>query len=92
MQLSTIARYTEETFNKLSKREIIEIALSLKNKVEASNIANTYALEEIRKFNEKFFKLESEINVVKKVNTLFNKRVVDKERQCWANAQYSRRE
>ena len=92
MQLSTIARYTEETFNKLSKRQTIEIALSLKNKVEASNIANTYALEEIRKFNENFFKLESEINVVKKVNTLFNKRVVDKERQCWENAQYSRRE
>ena len=46
-----MAIYTEETFDKLSKREIIGIALSLKNKVEASNIANTYAPEEIRKFN-----------------------------------------
>ena len=50
------------------------------------------ALEEIRKFNENFVKLESEINIVKKVTTLLNKRVIDMERQCWANAQYSRRE
>ena len=53
---------------------------------------NNDALEEILKFNENFVKLESEINIVKKVNTLLNKRVIDMERQCWANAQYSRRE
>ena len=47
---------------------------------------NTDALEEIRKFNETFVKLESEINIVKKVNTLLNKKVIDMERQCWANA------
>ena len=40
----------------------------------------TDALEEIRKFNESFVKLESEINVVKKVHTLLIKRVVDMER------------
>ena len=50
------------------------------------------ALEEIRKFNKNFVKLESEINIVQKVNTLLNQRAVDMERQCWANAQYSRRE
>ena len=87
-----MAAYTEGTLNKLSNREILEIALLLKSKVEAYNIANTYALEEIRKFNKNFFDLESVINVVKKVNTLLNKRVVDMERQCWANAQYSRRD
>ena len=53
---------------------------------------NTNALEEIRKFNENFVKLDSEINIVKQVNTLLNKRVIYMERQCWANAQYSRRE
>ena len=53
---------------------------------------NTDALEEIRKFNETFVKLESEINIVKKVNTLLNKRVIDMERQCWVNAQYLRRQ
>ena len=53
---------------------------------------NTDALEEIRKFNGNFVKLESEINIVKKVNKLLNKKVIDLERQCWENAQYSRRE
>ena len=53
---------------------------------------NTNALEEICKFNENFVKLESEINIVNQVNTLLNRRVIDMERQCWANAQYSKRE
>ena len=53
---------------------------------------NTDALGEIRKFNGNFVKLESEINIVKKVNKLLNKKVIDLERQCWENAQYSRRE
>ena len=84
--------YTEGTLDKLSKREVIGIALSLQNQVEAYNNANTDALEEIRKFNENFVQLESKISVVKKVNTLLNNRVVDMERQCCANVQYSRRE
>ena len=42
--------------------------------------------------NDKFSQLESENVVVKQANSLFSKRLVDMERQCWANAQYSRRE
>ena len=80
-----MAAYTEGTFDKLLKRKIIGIALSLQNKVEAYNIANSDALEEIRKFYENVVKLESEINLLKKVNTLFNKWVVDMKRQ-WKNA------
>ena len=53
---------------------------------------NNDALEEIRNFSGNFVKLESEISIVKKVSTLLNKRVIYMERQCWANAQYSRRE
>ena len=53
---------------------------------------NNDAPEEIRKFNKNFVKLKSEINIVKNVNTLLKKRVIDMERQCWANVQYSRRE
>ena len=91
-KVSTMAAYTEGTLDKLSKKELIGITLSLQNKVEPYTNVNNDALEEIRKFNENFVKLESEINIVKKVNTLLNKRVIDMERQCWANAQYSRRE
>ena len=46
--------YTEGTLDKLPKREIVGIVLLLQNKVEAYNIANTDALEEIRKFKENF--------------------------------------
>ena len=56
------------------------------------NNVNNDALEEIRNFSGNFVKLESEISIVKKVSTLLNKRVIYMERQCWANAQYSRRE
>ena len=87
-----MAAYTEGALDKLSKKELIGITLSLQNRVEQYSNVNTDALEEIRKFNENFVKLESEINIVKQVNTLLNKRVTDMERQCWANAQYSRSE
>lgn len=69
--------------DKLLKREVIGITLSLQNKIEAYSIVNNRALEEVCKFNQMFVKLESEINIVKQVNTLFIKRVVDKDRQCW---------
>ena len=38
---------------------------------------NTDALEVIRIFNDYFLKLESEIDIAKKVNTLLNKRVIN---------------
>ena len=76
--------YTEGTLDKLSKKELIGITLSLQNKVEQYTNVNNDALDEIRKFIENFVKLESEINI----NTRLNKRVIDMERQCWANAQY----
>ena len=87
-----MAAYIEGTVDKLSKKELIGITLSLQNKVEQYTNVNNDALEEIRKFNENFVKLDSETNIVKKVNTLLKKRVIDMKRQCWANAQYSRRE
>ena len=87
-----MAAYTEGTLDKLSKKELIAITLSTRNKVEQYTNVNNDALEEIHKFNETFVKHESEINIVKKVNTLLNERVIGRERQCWANAQYSRRE
>ena len=46
----------------------------------------------IRKLIDDFFKLESELFVTKQVNSLLSNRLVNMERQCKANAQYSRRE
>ena len=53
---------------------------------------NDLILEEICKLNDKFSQLESENVVIKKANSLLAKRLVDMERHCWANAQYSRRD
>ena len=86
-----MAAYTEGTLDKLSKKKLIGITLSLQNKVGQYTNVNNDALEDIRKFNENFVKLESEINIVKKNNTLLNKRVIDMERQFWATAQYPKR-
>ena len=70
-------------FVKLLKRENTGITSSLQNKIKAYSYANNDAVEEICKFDKIFIKLESEINIVKQLNTIFNKRVVDEKRQCW---------
>ena len=54
--------------------------------------SNIKILEEVRKLNDKFINLESQLLVKKNVNSLLQQRVTDLEIQCWANAQYSRRE
>ena len=82
-----MAAYTEEALDKLSKKNIIDLLLVLQDKLE---IGNTEVLDEIRKLNAKFAKLESELIVTEKVHSELQKHVVDLERQCWANAQYSR--
>ena len=49
-------------------------------------------MEEIRKFNKNFSKLQSDMAVTKQVNTELTKRIVALERQRWENVQYSRKE
>ena len=56
------------------------------------NNSNNEILEEMRKFKDNFSKLQSELAVTKCVNTELTMRIVIMERQCWANAQYSRKE
>ena len=52
---------------------------------------NDHLLEEVQHIRGTFKHMESELSVVKNVSHLLSKRFVDMERQCWANAQYSRR-
>ena len=49
-------------------------------------------LQKKHKFNDNFAELQAELVVTKRVNSELCKRIVTMERQCWANAQYSRRE
>ena len=87
--MSTMSQYTEEALDKMLKRELIPIVLSLQNKITEDNNA---MLQEIRKFNDNFAKFQAELVVTKRVNSELCKRIVAVERQCWANAQYSRKE
>ena len=74
------------------KRDLIPIVINLQSTIADKNNSNNELLEEIRKFNDNFSKLQSELAVTKQVNTELTKRIVTLERQCWANAQYSRKE
>ena len=79
---------TNESLQNINKKDLIAIVLLLQNKHEE---VNNNVLVEIRKLNESFSKLQSEVSVTKQVNTPLSSRVISIERQCWLNAQYSRR-
>ena len=61
----------------------------MQNKMESSD---TKFAEEVRKLNEIFQQLKSDLAITKNVNSQLPNRFVNMERQCWANAQYSRNE
>ena len=82
----TMPQYTEESLDKLLKRELIPIVLSLEeqNRSLQSRMpeVNNEVVEGMRKFNENFSKLQSEHSIAKRVNTELTKRIVILERQC----------
>ena len=47
---------------------------------------------EVRKLTSNFAKFEFESAISKNITTVLSERLVQTERQCWANPQYSRRE
>ena len=88
-----MATYTNESLQNINKKDMIPIVLSLQSKLDEAKLeAKNKVLEEIRKLNNSFLKLESELSVTKQVNSLLLSRLANMERQYWANAQYSRRE
>ena len=84
-----MASYTEDGLDKLLTKDLISLILSQQIKIDQDNICQ---LDEIRTLNDTFSKLEADKKIAKNINNLLSQRVVDLERQCWANAQYSRRE
>ena len=84
-----MATCTGDSLDKLRKQDLIPIILSLQSKLKDKDNA---ALEEVRKLNDSISKLHSELAVTKIVNNLLVTRLSTLERQCRANAQYSRRE
>ena len=71
-----MATYSEESLDKLLKKDIINIVLSLQTEMQS----NIKILEKIRKLNDKFTNLELQLLVTKNVNSLLQQRVIDLER------------
>ena len=61
----------------------------MQNKMESSDAKFA---EEVRKLNDIFQQLKSDLAITKNVNSQLYNCFVNMERQCWANVQYSRRE
>ena len=81
--------YAEETSRALNKNQIIDLLFKSQ---EQTNTTIASLTAEIKRLNENFQKLESDVSVVKNVNNILSKQMSSIERQCWKNAQYSRRE
>ena len=47
--------------------------------------------DEVKTMNKNFKNLEADMSISRNINYPLLKRVVDRERQCWANSHYSRR-
>ena len=71
-------KYTEETL--LLKKDLNSIVLS-QQKTEM-DAAISEIMDQIRKFNENFGNLHSELTVAKQVNSGLSERLVSMERQC----------
>lgn len=64
------------------------MALSQRDKTKATIES---LRDEVKTMNTKFKKLETDLSIIKTVKNLLMKKSVEVERQCWENAQYSRR-
>ena len=83
-----MANYTEDGLDKILKKDLISITSQQQRKIDQDNIG---WLDEFRKLNNNFSKIEADVKITKNTNYLLLQRVVDLERQCWANEEYSRR-
>ena len=84
-----MAALTEESLNKLNKPDLVALVVNLQSKMDS---VNSDLVAELRKMREGFDQMKSDMSVTKKVNTLSSERLQTTEKQCWENAQYSRRE
>ena len=84
-----MASYTNDSLDKHRKQDLIPIVLSLQSKLDE---ANNKVLEEVRNLSDTITKLSPELSITKNDNTFLSSRLVTLERQCWANAHYSRRD
>ena len=80
--------YTGECLQKLSKPQLIAMVLSQRDETKATIDS---LRDEAEEMNTNFKKLEA-VRIVKTVNNLLMKKLVDIAHHCWANVPYSCRE
>ena len=81
--------HTENSLSRLSKDDLIRLALDYQQKYDITLDKISKELAELRK---SYNKLESDLAITKAVNESLRNQIITLERQCWSNAQYSRRE
>ena len=81
--------HTEAVLDKLSKPELLQIILNTEANL-GSQIAKLTT--EVKNLLDHPKKLEADVAIVRNVNDKLVESVVLTERQCWVNAQYSRRD
>ena len=79
-------KLSEESLNKLTKPELIAFSMNLQEKNESIQHDKK---DEVRELKECVKKLEEQLALSKNISVRSTRNM---ERQCWANAQYSRRE
>ena len=81
--------HTEVSLLKLTKEELVRITLDFQQKQDMLLNKINNELVDLRK---NFSALESELTVSQNVTTNQRRQIVELQRQCWSNEQYSRRE
>ena len=83
------SNYTKESLKSYNKQQLIKVFLEV---LQQSKETINKLTDEIKLLKENYKKLESDISVSRTVSSLLTDQMNNVERQCWANAQYSRRE
>ena len=76
---------SESALKKLSKDEVIALALEYQNKFD-STLTNIN--KEISDLRQNYEKMQSELYVSRQVSSKLREQIVSLERQCWSNCQY----
>ena len=91
-----MAALTEESLNKVSKTDLVALAVNLQDKLETmkSNLNEkvTNLTEEVQELNTNFELLKSDFSATTVENSSLNEILIVLGRQCWTNTQYSRRD
>ena len=79
---------TPDNLNKYSKQQLVDMLLER----EAVSKSITELTSEVKRLTGIVTRLETDLSVAKHINEALHKQLILTERQCWPNAQYSRRE